>query len=396
MNNKTFNGDSLQILKKIKNNSVDLTLTDPPYGYDFMGKDWDKALPDIGIWKECYRVMKHGAFMFIMSAPRSDVQSRMALDLEKAGFIISFTPIYWVYSSGFPKAYNMGQCAEKLITTGKARRPDRDLGALTRNRWSGEQDGTLFTDTGGKLELTTEEGKRLSGAYGGFQPKPAVEVVIVAMKPLSNKTFVENALNNGKGVTWLDDCRIPPSTGETESRFMSNLLVQDNHLGDNSKFFDLDAWWSERINSLPTNIANTFPTLFVKKPNKTEKEIGLEKFEKKTAGSYIGNVDEKNQNSLGANPSRPPSKKSNTHPTIKPIELMSYLTILGSRDGDTILDPFMGSGTTCISAILNDRKYIGIELQKEYFDIANARIKHWETIKDINKKAEEKVEKFFE
>ena len=158
----------------------------------------------------------------------------------------------------------------------------------------------------------------------------------------------------------------------------------------------MDAWWSERINSLPTNIANTFPTLFVKKPNKTEKEIGLEKFEKKTAGSYIGNVDEKNQNSLGANPSRPPSKKSNTHPTIKPIELMSYLTILGSRDGDTILDPFMGSGTTCISAILNDRKYIGIELQKEYFDIANARIKHWENIKDINKKAEEKVEKFFE
>lgn len=377
MNINTFNGDSLEILKTLDDNSVDLTLTDPPYGYSFMGKHWDKALPNIEIWKECYRVMKPGAFIFVMSAPRSDVQSRMSIDLENAGFVTSFTPIFWVYSSGFPKAYNMGQSAEKLMTTGKARRPDRDLGNITRNRWSGEQDGTLFTDTGGKIELTTEEGKRLQGAYGGFQPKPAVEVVIVAMKPLSKKTFVENALDNGKGITWLDDCRIPPADKETESRFMSNLLVQDNHLGESSKFFDLDSWWNERINSLPEKIANEFPTLLVKKPNKNEKELGLENFEKKTAGSYLGNVDEKNNNSIGANPSRPPSKKANTHPTVKPMELMNYLTILGSRENDVILDPFMGSGTTCISSLINKRNCIGIELEKEYFDIANARIEYW-------------------
>jgi site-specific DNA-methyltransferase (adenine-specific) len=382
MNINTLNGDSLDILKTLDNNSVDLTLTDPPYGYSFMGKHWDKALPNIEIWKECYRVMKPGAFIFVMSAPRSDVQSRMSIDLENAGFVTSFTPIFWVYSSGFPKAYNMGQSAEKLMTTGKARRPDRDLGNITRNRWSGEQDGTLFTDTGGKIELTTEEGKRLQGAYGGFQPKPAVEVVIVAMKPLSKKTFVENALNNGKGITWLDDCRIPPGDGETESRFMSNLLVQDDHLGENSKFFDLDSWWNERINSLPEKIANEFPTLLVKKPNKNEKELGLENFEKKTAGSYLGNVDEKNNNSIGANPSRPPSKKANTHPTVKPIELMNYLTILGSRENDVILDPFMGSGTTCVSSLINKRNCIGIELEKDYFDIANARIEYWKKINE--------------
>jgi len=382
MNINTLNGDSLDILKILDNNSVDLTLTDPPYGYSFMGKHWDKALPNIEIWKECYRVMKPGAFIFVMSAPRSDVQSRMSIDLENAGFVTSFTPIFWVYSSGFPKAYNMGQSAEKLMTTGKARRPDRDLGNITRNRWSGEQDGTLFTDTGGKIELTTEEGKRLQGAYGGFQPKPAVEVVIVAMKPLSKKTFVENALNNGKGITWLDDCRIPPGDGETESRFMSNLLVQDDHLGENSKFFDLDSWWNERINSLPEKIANEFPTLLVKKPNKNEKELGLENFEKKTAGSYLGNVDEKNNNSIGANPSRPPSKKANTHPTVKPIELMNYLTILGSRENDVILDPFMGSGTTCVSSLINKRNCIGIELEKDYFDIANARIEYWKKINE--------------
>jgi site-specific DNA-methyltransferase (adenine-specific) len=395
MNNKIFNGDCLDVLKKLDSNTVDLTLTDPPYGYSFMGKDWDKALPNKEIWKECFRVMKPGAFAFVMSAPRSDVQSRMAIDLEDAGFNISFTPIYWVYSSGFPKAYNMGQSAEKLKTIGKARRPDRDLGNITRNRWSGEQDGKLFTDTGGKIELTTDEGKMFQSAYGGFQPKPAVEVVIVAMKPLSKKTFVENALENGKGVTWLDDCRIPDLNDNTD-RFMSNLLIQDGHLGDNSKFFDLDVWWSERLKFLPESVASDFPTLFVKKPNIKEKEAGLDSFEKKTAGSYLGNVDENNNNSLGANPSRQPSKRANVHPTIKPIELMNYLTVLGSRENDVVLDPFMGSGTTCISAIINDRNSIGIELQKEYFDICESRIEYWKQKKDMDTKNDDNLNKFFE
>jgi site-specific DNA-methyltransferase (adenine-specific) len=103
MDIKTFNGDSLEILKKLEDNSVDLTLTDPPYGYSFMGKQWDKALPNIEIWKECYRVMKPGSFIFVMSAPRSDVQSRMSIDLENAGFVTSFTPIFWVYSSGLTR-----------------------------------------------------------------------------------------------------------------------------------------------------------------------------------------------------------------------------------------------------------------------------------------------------
>ena len=70
-------GDSLNELKKLEDNSVDLIVTDPPYGYSFMGKNWDKALPDKRIWQECLRVLKHGGFAFIMSAPRQDVLSRM-------------------------------------------------------------------------------------------------------------------------------------------------------------------------------------------------------------------------------------------------------------------------------------------------------------------------------
>ena len=194
MENKIVLGDCLEKMKDIDSNSIDLVLTDPPYGFSFMGKHWDKAIPSADIWKECLRVLKPGGFAFVMSSPRTDVQYRMGKSLEDAGFVTSFTPIYWTYSSGFPKAYNMGQSAEKKLTMGKARRPDRDLGSLTRNRWSGEQEGKLFSDTGGKIELTLDASKELEAAYGGFQPKPAVEVILVVMKPLVKKTYVEQAL----------------------------------------------------------------------------------------------------------------------------------------------------------------------------------------------------------
>ena len=377
MESKLLLGNSIKKLKKFDDNSIDLMCTDPPYGYSFMGKDWDKAIVTSELWEECFRVLKPGAFAFVMSAPRSDVQSRMIIKLEDAGFRVDFTPIYWAYSSGFPKAYNMGQSAQKKLEFGKARRPDRDLGKLTRNRWSGEQDGKLFTDSGGKLELTYEESKALDKAFGGFQPKPAVEVIIVAMKPLENNTYVEQALDNGKGVTWLGDCRIP-NEDLSEDRFASNLLVQDNKLGENSKYHNLDLWWKNKIKDLPPEISEQFPFLYVKKPNKKEKEAGLETLTKKSAGSYLGNADLKNNNNIGANPSAKSIPRANTHPTVKPLELMSYLVTLGSRENDIVLDPFVGSGTTAISCVLNNRKYIGIEMDKEYHKICKSRIKYWE------------------
>ena len=83
---KLILGDCEDQLKKFPDNSTDLIVTDPPYGYKFMGKDWDKAVPSIEIWKECNRVLKPGAFAFIMSAPRQDVLCRNLVNIENAGF----------------------------------------------------------------------------------------------------------------------------------------------------------------------------------------------------------------------------------------------------------------------------------------------------------------------
>ncbi len=99
--NKTnilYSAHALTVLKTIDDTSVDCLVTDPPYGYSFMGKDWDKAVPSVDIWKECVRVLKPGAFAFIMSAPRQDVLSQMVVRLSEAGFRTDFTSLYWAYA----------------------------------------------------------------------------------------------------------------------------------------------------------------------------------------------------------------------------------------------------------------------------------------------------------
>ena len=455
MNRQLINGDCLEELKKLDDNSVDLLCTDPPYGYGFMGRDWDKVLPDINIFKECFRVLKPGSMAFVMSAPRSDVQYRMAEMLERVGFRIDYTPIYWTYASGFPKAMNMGKMLDKV---------GRDK-------------------------------KELDGSYAGFQPKPAVEVVIVAMKPLDKKGYLEQAEDNGKGVTWFDDCRIPfdeddtPQGGygamdigigrptETQNyrkkdgnetrgwnnssgygrdsepkttkrkpredgtvfktsgfksenndtaeaspmgRFPANLLVSDNVLDDGkitkstggrsgnkkgigtygiygkfesdvrnedpgfgdsggySRYFSLDSWFQKNIKQLPEPVQKTFPFMIVPKASKSEKNNGLDNFEVKQqkGGGGTSNdtwyEDDVNAASGKFGSEKAPSR--NIHPTVKPLTLMNYLVVLGSRKGDVVLEPFAGSGTTALACVSQERDYIAIEREEEYYEIAKARL----------------------
>jgi site-specific DNA-methyltransferase (adenine-specific) len=373
---KILQGDSAQKLKEIQDNTIDSIVTDPPYGYKFMGKDWDKALPSIDIWKECLRVLKPGGFAFIMSSPRTDVASRLGVMLEDAGFITSFSPIYWTYVSGFPKGYNMGQSAEKKLTIGSARRPDRDLGNKDRNRWGGDVDESgVFASTGGQVTLNQPESIKLKNSYGGFQPKPAVELIFVVMKPMNKKTYVEQALHNNKGITRLLDCSI--QNDNEEDRIMSNLIMSDDILSEDSKYFQIDTWWNNKMEKFNEKVKEQFPWLLVKKPNKKEKEEGITSVEEKNGGSYVGNLDSNNNNALGANKNRKPRKTKNDHPTVKPIQLMSYLVNLSSSENEVVLDPFMGSGTTGIACVLNNREFIGIDLDERYVSISKDRIEHF-------------------
>lgn len=540
-----INNDSLHALKELDTDSIDAVITDPPYGYSFMGKDWDKAVPSVEIWQECLRVLKPGGWCMVMSAPRSDVQNAMISRLMEAGFRLDFTPIYWTYASGFPKAGNVGKLVDKrngrneddnreVATYLKEQRlakgftklqMDELLGTVTLYSWyegrpkgtqlptqehydklkvalelgdrfddlikrteadrevvgryksdMGGLGGTRLGEKGGNITTAAlDEAKALDGSYTGFQPKPAVEVIIVAMKPLSEKTYVDQALKNGKGITWLDDARIPykdqadidfarstsshknsterpdvehtvrpgatrPLNWEPASgRFPANLLVSDDVMNCHSKYFDLDAW------------ADTLPFLAVPKASKSEKNKGLEHLTEKRAserkelvevrvnsvdmyavGAYIKErrqakgITLKELNEMfgyvagctwweSTNPgnireisvedyrklkpilelddrfdemlltTRLEESQSivdiankvakNHHPTVKPLKLMSYLITLITREGDTVLDPFVGSGTTVVAAKQLGRKGVGIEREEEYAEIARARLK---------------------
>ena len=411
------NGNSLEMLKDIKSDTVDCMVTDPPYGISFMNKDWDKAVPDIAIWKECLRVMKPGAFAFVMCSPRSDVQAEMVIKLKEAGFEVNFTNLYWIYASGFPKAMNISKAVDRKLGY------EREIisGSSKDAQYSGKFDQKSSTERIKLGSPISEEAKRLDGSYVGIQMKPAVEVIIVAMKPLSEKTYVDQALKNGKGITWLDDGRIPYQSDKDKNsavwgndfniknteyeggwksrgekllasdggRFPANLLVQDNALdngiisksggvggrsihgrgegygfrpmgdaspelpsdeGSLSRYFSIDAWYSKNIEELPDYVQRIFPFLYVPKATSGERNEDLESAEK--------------------------YKAKNIHPTVKPLKLMTYLITIGSRPDDTILDPFMGSGTTGVAAKILHRNFIGFEINGKYFEIAKERIEN--------------------
>ena len=154
--------------------------------------------------------------------------------------------------------------------------------------------------------------------------------------------------------------------------------MSDEILKEYSKYFDLDGWWRKKLADEGfSDTSEIFPFLEVKKPNKKEKELGLEKFDLVDGGVYLGNNDTKNQNTISGNPDRVIRKKKNPHPTVKPVKLFSYLITLGSSSGEKVLDPFMGSGTGGISSMLLNREFFGFELDENYFKVAEARIKEF-------------------
>jgi site-specific DNA-methyltransferase (adenine-specific) len=415
--------------------SVDAVITDPPYGLSFMGKQWDKAVPPVALWREVLRVLKPGAFAAILCTPRQDCQARMILNLEAAGFVTGFTSVLWTYATGFPKAANLSKLADKRA--GAEREVVGLSGRLIApNPKATNYQGTqTFAETAEGREKSqyltapaTPEAKALDGAYAGFQPKPAFEPVLVVMKPLAEKTYLDQALDNGKGCSWLDDGRIP--TGESllfgsreigngeicgtcnpddgghqhvAGRFPANVLCSDNVMDDGreravsgcaksgnasgaqsetcfgqriqgtlhndsgsySRYFDLDAWWAERVASLPESVRKVYPWLIVPKPSKREKNAGLDR-----APVTVGDG---RQKSIDNPFQRGETERVNSHVSVKPVRLMSYLIALFSRPGETILDPFAGSGTTAVASAIMGRECMAVELDPEYAEIAHSR-----------------------
>ena len=365
-------GDANDILSDLE--QVDSCVTDPPYGLSFMGKAWDYDVPSVDIWTQVYDVLKPGAHLLSFFGSRT--YHRGAIPIEDAGFEIR-DQLMWLYGSGFPKSHNIGKAVDKLQGN------EREVVGVVKR--TGKNDDIYGTYKGNNTET-----KGTSEYEGwGTALKPAHEPIVMARK-LIKGTVAENVLEHGTGGINIDDCRVgtesleyrttsyrDAKTGEfsgqgqtnhitgqktVEGRFPANVMhdgsevVGDIFLGDSSGYF------------------------YCPKASKKDRDEGLENFEE--AQTTDGNIRSNSETArtFGANS----VLRKNVHPTVKPTELMRYLCRLVTPKGGVVLDPFMGSGSTGKAAIMSGFKFVGIELNEEYFDIACARVeaaqKEWNQI----------------
>ena len=298
--------DCLDVLRGMDECSVDMVATDPPYGISFMGKEWDRALPDPAIWRECLRVLKPGGAACVMSGARLDCLWRVCRDLEEAGFELAQSCFTWVYRSGFPKGDDLSKRADKRAGA------ERTDGA---REWCGGQraGGILGTNFGTQTIVkydapATPLAVALDGQFTKGKIKPAMEFIIWARKPISEATEFDNVVRWGTGSVNCGECMVPgewtgsptrqaavlppgnaygnglPQVGRTgleqsnpSGRFPANVLCMDDALGEGSRYFDIDAWAAEHgIAEDGWADAAAAGMIQVPKPSRAEKEAGLD------------------------------------------------------------------------------------------------------------------------
>ena len=380
---KIINGNSLEVLDTLAENSIDAIVTDPPYELGFMGKKWDSTgiAYNVELWKKALRVLKPGGFLLAFGGSRT--YHRIACAIEDAGFFIKDC-IMWVYGSGFPKSMALDKSIEGKLTTGSANKTQFknlsgelvDRGNYGYAKMQNEQgnrpaDYNLIEEKRlDKLNPTTELAKKYSG--WGTCLKPAYEPIIVAQKPTEG-SITDNVIKYGVGGMNIDECRIGLKDNETKKGGFGQAKTGFQKGIGNSGDEDYKCEWKEDTSGrFPANVihdgseeatkdmpesdnGNASRYFYCAKASSKDRDEGLDKFANK-----------------------------NNHPTVKPTALVQYLVRLVTPKGGTILDIFNGSGSTGKAVAYENKerdanyKYIGIELDPEYCEISKARIKYAE------------------
>jgi len=354
-----------EVLKSMPDNSVDAIVTDPPYGLSFMNHKWDYDVPTVEQWRECLRVLKPGGHLLAFGGSRT--YHRLVVNAEDAGFEIR-DQILWIYGSGFPKSHNL----------------------------DGEFEGW------------------------GTALKPAHEPIVMARKPFK-QTVSANMVEHGTGAINIDACRIP--TADALSGGAGGLLSHQRDGTEpvgNYEQAPEGRWPANIIHDGSDAVVSAFPEakgqqgdlketgrerpshgrygdmapprahiarvesnksaarfFYCAKVKPKERDEGLERFIATSASDMTGG---RKEGSAGLNDPRAGAGRTNgaknNHPTVKPIALMSYLCRLIAPPGGTVLDPWMGSGSTGRAAIEEGFNFIGIDLNPDYVTIASARIAH--------------------
>jgi DNA modification methylase len=393
-------------------------------GGGFMSKEWDAFVPSPSIWREVFRVLKPGGHVLCFAGTRT--QDLMTISLRLAGFEIRDI-IEWLYFSGFPKSLDVGKAfdkkngsalafreeAERFAAYLKERREakglskseiDRMLGLNTSySWWEGRKKGIqppskenylrlkpiLDLDdrfdefierveaerekigersyrvtenstwgqevNGGRFKIgehtyditapATDLAKKWDG--WGTALKPAHEPIILARKPIE-KNVAYNVEKYGTGAININGCRIWDEN--KAGRFPANCITTER-----------DAFFSKYFNITPPELS--------KKASKKDRNSDWRGEEITLPERVAGGLKGRNDGSLGKT-----TFNRNTHPTVKPVDLMAWLVRLITLPGGVVLDPFAGSGSTLVAAKREGFNYIGIERESEYVEIARARV----------------------
>lgn len=380
-------GDCLAVMAGTDADSADAIITDPPYdltaasrggsartndpatpfgrhrlqsrdGGGFMGQAWDATgvAFDSATWAAALRVAKPGAHLVAFGGTRT--HHRLMVAIEDAGWEIRDC-LMWLYGSGFPKSHN------------------------------------------------------LSGGVGTAL-KPAWEPIILARKPLAG-TVAANVARYGTGALNIDACRLetggalkwsaPRGMGFSGGHNTPGAVGTRNSVGrwpanvvlDEDAAAALDATVGERMSGRldrsqikaanktygqqPKKLQGIYeadtggPSRFyyTAKASRSEREAGLNGAEMRLVRRY----GEQAQGPLPQQTPRTERSAANHHPTVKPLALMRWLVRLVAPPGGLVLDPFAGSGSTGCAAVLEGCRFVGVDQDADYCEVARRRIAHW-------------------
>ncbi len=422
-------GDNAKTLKQYPDNHFDSIVTDPPYGIEFMGKDWDKHTGALETWNECFRVLKPGGHILAFSASRT--YHHLATNIESVGFEIR-DQIMWLYGSGFPKSHNIGKAVDKKLGNKRKfvgqnqdiiKKQAKDLREGKRKILDSFKAGEPNRNNGFKTVSADITKGNTEWEGWGTALKPAHEPIVMARKPLSENTVAENVLKHGTGGINIDGCRVGLSEGDDprlggkgswKTDKMAKQVYSGGYAGVVSGSSELGRFPANVMHDGSEEVLDSFPEtgqpcgskkktthkdgifqgigspgaiytdldggnnsaarfFYCPKASKKERNAGC--------GDMEGEVRFASTNESGKMlPSKlnePHKVKGNYHPTVKPVALMKYLITLITPKGGKVLDPFNGSGSTGMACVELGYEYTGCELDPDYIEISKARIEAW-------------------
>lgn len=386
------NADCLKSMQEMPDGCIDAIVTDPPYGLAFMGAKWDsfngssgrqttkerqdegrryaaenKGAPRYGnshgkkvtrdemvafqgamtpIFEEALRVAKPGSHILCFGGTRTF--HRLACSLEDAGWEIRDT-IMWVTGQGFPKSMDVSKAIEKKH------------GADAAAQWDGW--GTCL--------------------------KPAWEPIIVARKPLDG-TVAHNVMTHGTGAINIDGCRVPTSdklgggmrAGGADGVWDRPFMHDEKAQADFVERKKANVAKSESLGRFPANLVHDgsqevlelFPDTNPSRKGRPRSGRSGTGWGMTHTGSEYDDAGSAARFFYCAKASKRDRGEGNDHPTVKPNALMRWLVRLVCPQGGTVLDPFMGSGSTGVACVQEGMRFVGVDMDEHYCEIANARI----------------------